>query len=505
MVSNIFITLVPLLGAMASAAPSKHQARTDGWSSSEASSPSYDSGSGSSWDSAGWSEPKASYESSGWSEGSSSGSSSGSNQWKDQGSSGWSGSEGKQSWDQGGEKASATTVVHETTLTTSGSWETPKHGSGSMPAGDLQSCLNTCHAQFGGGSLAPPPSTTTAAAAGAGESTAPTKTEGGDAASGAGATHTIVVAPTKGVLRFVPFAIEGKEGDTVEFIWGAGPHTVTMSDGQKVCNKSTTANAFDSGKLNATQTFSTKITSSAPQFHYCTVGTHCTAGMFGIINPPKNDTPPAAAAPPAAAPPAGEAASSSSSAEVPSSTAGQGGGKGGCQSMDCWVNQYAAADQKSNQTVEAVKSACTGTPGSWTWGGAWDMSTLVSGGVTKDSVIENMLYSRLMLAMNPDMMTPGAPVDVTKYNAPPPLNEFVAASGVAATTQSGSESGAPVPASEASLAAEAGASESSSAAGAEASKEAANAGSSTSGAAQTVISSIMLIAAMSVPAILLSI
>ncbi|OCF39444.1 hypothetical protein I317_06768 [Kwoniella heveanensis CBS 569] len=496
MVSSILITLLPLLGTMALAAPSKPQARTDSWSSDP--SASYEASSGSAWDSSGWSEPKASYESSGWSEGSYDSSSG--DQWQDQGY-GWSesGSEGKQSWDQGGEKASATTVVHETTLTTTGSWETPKHGSGSMPAGDLQSCLNTCHAQFGGGSLSPPASSTTATAA-AGESTAPTKSEGGGV--GAGATHTVVVAPTKGVLRFVPFAIEGNEGDTVEFIWGAGPHTVTMSDGQNVCNKSTATNAFDSGKLNATQTFSTKITTSSPQFHYCTVGTHCTAGMFGIINPPKNDTPPAA--PPAAADNATSSSTSSSSAERPSSTAGQGGGQGGCQSVDCWVNSYAAASEKSNQTVQAVKSACNGTPGSWAWGGAWDMSTLVSvqGGVTKDSVIENMLYSRLMLAMNPDMMTPGAPVDVTKYNAPPPLSEFIAASGIAtdSASNSGADASAATPADAA--ATTDGARESTSA-DADASKEAANAGSSTSGAAQTAISSIMLISAMSLPAILL--
>ncbi|WVQ99024.1 hypothetical protein IAU59_006156 [Kwoniella sp. CBS 9459] len=485
MVSNIFIALLPFLGALASAAPSTReqhhhrrqlQRRTDGSSGT----PAYNAGSSS--DSS-WASSSGDSTSSVWS-GAQASASSESGEWS---------ASGGQSWDQGGDTASATTIVHETTLTTTGSYETPKYGSGSMPAGDLQSCLNTCQAQFGGGSLAPPASTTTAAAANA-ESTAPTMTEGG-----AGATHTVVVAPTKGVLRFVPFAIEGKEGDTVEFIWGAGPHTVTMSDGTNVCNKSTTANAFDSGKLNATQTFSTKITSSSPQFHYCTVGTHCTSGMFGIINPPKNDTPPAASAS------ASTASSSSSSAEKPSSTAGQGGGTGGCQSVDCWVNQYAAADDKSNQTVHAVKSACNGTSGSWTWGGAWDMSTLVSGGVTKDSVVENMLYSRLMLAMNPDMMTPGSPVDITKYNAPPPLNEFVAASGVATDSQSGTDAAtASSPSSEAPGATESAASSSASdSTGADASKEAANSGSSSSGAAQTAISSIMLIAAMSLPAILL--
>lgn len=38
------------------------------------------------------------------------------------------------------------------------------------------------------------------------------------AATGTGATHTVVVAPTKGVLRYVPFAVNASVGDTVRFM-----------------------------------------------------------------------------------------------------------------------------------------------------------------------------------------------------------------------------------------------------------------------------------------------
>jgi hypothetical protein len=36
-------------------------------------------------------------------------------------------------------------------------------------------------------------------------------------------------------------------GDKLHYIWGGNMHSVTQSDGQNVCNKSTTAEAFDSG------------------------------------------------------------------------------------------------------------------------------------------------------------------------------------------------------------------------------------------------------------------
>src|ERR1700678_2145284 len=51
----------------------------------------------------------------------------------------------------------------------------------------------------------------------------------GSGSSGSGATHTVIVAPTQGVLRYIPFALKASVGDTIEFIWGANEHTVTKS------------------------------------------------------------------------------------------------------------------------------------------------------------------------------------------------------------------------------------------------------------------------------------
>jgi plastocyanin len=67
--------------------------------------------------------------------------------------------------------------------------------------------------------------------------------------SGSGATHTVIVAPTQGVLRYVPFAVNASVGDTVMFMWGANNHTVTKSSELELCNKTAEA-PFASGEQN---------------------------------------------------------------------------------------------------------------------------------------------------------------------------------------------------------------------------------------------------------------
>jgi len=69
------------------------------------------------------------------------------------------------------------------------------------------------------------------------------------------APNQIVAAPKPGDLRFVPFAVNVDAGKTVDWFWGAGPHTVTQSSALEVCNKTKASNAFVSGMRNATSTF----------------------------------------------------------------------------------------------------------------------------------------------------------------------------------------------------------------------------------------------------------
>jgi plastocyanin len=77
----------------------------------------------------------------------------------------------------------------------------------------------------------------------------PTATGSSYGSKGTGATHTVIVAPTQGVLRYVPFAVNASVGDTIQFMWGANNHTVTKSSALTPCNKSTDG-LFASGTQN---------------------------------------------------------------------------------------------------------------------------------------------------------------------------------------------------------------------------------------------------------------
>ncbi len=128
---------------------------------------------------------------------------------------------------------------------------------------------------------------------------APTATSSGDAAGGNGATHTVIVAPSQGVLRYVPFALNASVGDTIFFMWGANNHTVTKSSALTPCNKTSDA-LFASGTHDKdfTCTFTFRFTSAQhihlfavtqvvnstdPTFFYCATPGHCAKGMFGIM------------------------------------------------------------------------------------------------------------------------------------------------------------------------------------------------------------------------------
>lgn len=130
-------------------------------------------------------------------------------------------------------------------------------------------------AKFGGGSAAV---YTPAAAAG--------PTEG---SKGEGATHMVIVAPSQGVLRYVPPFVDAAPGDTVMFKWGANNHTVTKSSALLPCNK-TADSLFTSGSQNKDFTFTQKVNDTKPTWFYCNTPVHCPKGMFGGINLPKAAT-----------------------------------------------------------------------------------------------------------------------------------------------------------------------------------------------------------------------
>jgi plastocyanin len=118
--------------------------------------------------------------------------------------------------------------------------------------------------------------------------------------SGSGATITVIVAPTQGVLRYVPFAVNASVGDTIKFMWGANNHTVTKSSQLTPCNKTSDA-LFASGTHNKDfvcksvmvpchkslshppSVVTQVVNDTTPTFYYCGTPGHCQQGMFGIM------------------------------------------------------------------------------------------------------------------------------------------------------------------------------------------------------------------------------
>jgi plastocyanin len=232
----------------------------------------------------------------------------------------------------------------------------PSYGSGSSNwnKGGYDSCVQQCVAQFGSpSSMYMPPSSTSSGS------------------SGSGKTHTVVVAPTQGVLRYVPFALNASVGDTVKFIWGANNHTVTKSSQLSLCNK-TGDTPFVSGTQNKTFVFTQVVNDTNPTFYYCGTPTHCQKGMFGIINPPNAYMQPGSAA------------------MMMPSLAGQ------------YPSTQAAMSYTSNVTANQSSAA--------NWGMNIDMSGMPSW--SQQYTAENVLYTRAFLGMNPETLS-GDGVDLS--------------------------------------------------------------------------------------------
>jgi plastocyanin len=233
------------------------------------------------------------------------------------------------------------------------SYSPSSYGSGSSNwnNGEYDSCVQQCVAQFGSPSSMYMP---------------PTSTSEG---SGNGKTHTVIVAPTKGVFRYVPFAVNASVGDTVKFIWGADNHTVSKSSQLSLCNK--TDQPFLSGEQNKTFVFTQVVNDTNPTFYYCGTPTHCQKGMFGIINPPN-----------AYMQPGSVAMMMPSLAEKYPSTG-------------------AAMSYTNNVTANETAAA--------NWGMSMNMSGMPEW--AESYAAENVLYTRSFLAMNPETLKSDGTVD----------------------------------------------------------------------------------------------
>ncbi|EIW68776.1 hypothetical protein TREMEDRAFT_63235 [Tremella mesenterica DSM 1558] len=102
-----------------------------------------------------------------------------------------------------------------------------------------------------------------------------------------GATQTIQVG-ANGALTFTPPSINASVGDTVDFQFVSGDHTVTQSTFAAPC--SPMANGFNSGFMPGSSanppTFSILVNSTSPIWIYCAQVGHCQQGMVAAINAP---------------------------------------------------------------------------------------------------------------------------------------------------------------------------------------------------------------------------
>lgn len=249
---------------------------------------------------------------------------------------------------------------------TSSAWQsssTPSYGSGSSNWGNqgYNDCVQQCVASYG----IPPAAYT------------PTATNAGTGNQGSGATHTVIVAPTQGVFRYVPFAVNASVGDTIKFMWGANNHTVTKSSALLPCNKSSDA-LFTSGTQDKDFVFTQVVNDTNPTFFYCGTPTHCQKGMFGIINPPN-------------------------AFQAPSS-----------------VSQMIPSLAVNNSNIMAYASyteAQTGKTSAGKWGNNIDMGSLP--GWSHEYIAENVMYTRNFLAANAEVLRDDGFVDLSAAGTTP--------------------------------------------------------------------------------------
>ncbi|KAG5646635.1 hypothetical protein DXG03_002625 [Asterophora parasitica] len=259
-------------------------------------------------------------------------------------------------------------VVYATS--TSEAWpaqSSPAYGSGSSDWGgkSYDDCVSQCLATYGGPSKPYTPPT-------------PTSGQQEEGSHGNGATHTVIVAPSQGVLRYVPFAVNASVGDTIKFVWGANNHTVTKSSALTPCNKTSDA-LFTSGVHDKDFIFTQVVNTTDPVYFYCGTPGHCQKGMFGIINPPS-------------------AFGAATSVSRSLSSLG---------SSNPDIAAYASYTSTQTKTNLAASK----------WGGNIDLAGLPDW--AHESAAENVLYTRNFLASNGEVLKENGAIDLSSAGSTP--------------------------------------------------------------------------------------
>ncbi|KAJ4328538.1 hypothetical protein N0V84_001055 [Fusarium piperis] len=104
------------------------------------------------------------------------------------------------------------------------------------------------------------------------------------------AVHVVKVGD--GGLTFSPADLKAAVGDTVEFHFYRGTHSVAQSSFDKPCEP-LNSTSFFSGEFNvqndvSDRVFTIDVDAGTPIWYYCAVNGHCQNGMVGVINAPSS-------------------------------------------------------------------------------------------------------------------------------------------------------------------------------------------------------------------------
>jgi plastocyanin len=270
--------------------------------------------------------------------------------------------------------------------------EPPKYGSGGEYGNDYNSCVSKCMATYGApsSSYSPPPQ----------------KAQEPGSAPTTGKVHTVLVAPVTGVLRYVPPMLDVPVGDTVKFVWnGPTNHTVSKASVLDLCNR--TADAFfTSGVKNGTFEFTRTVNDTGTTYFYCSVGVHCSKGMFGMVNPPK-------------------------------------GAAGGNMTVEMMMPKWTAEYPDLAAAWSTVKARIAGTPAE-TWANTMDVTDIPV--AQQKGLAENIVYYRDFLSQNPGVqeLNSGAtlPAGVTSFNLPQDITQLLTGSAANPAGAVGAAAGA---------------------------------------------------------------
>jgi len=279
------------------------------------------------------------------------------------------------------------------TSTSSSSYSAPSYGSGSSYWGgaSYDDCVQQCMADYGGG-MSSVSNTYTGSTADAGSS------------GTNGATHTVMVAPTAGIYRFVPFYTNASVGDTIQFVWGSSEHTVTKSSALELCNKTSEAPVFASGEQQQGFIYNQVVNDTNPIFYYCGTPGHCEKGMFGMIN---------------------------------ANTTTSGSGSAASMLPQMMMNSSVLSAMYTYQ-----QNVSNGNTMADNWGSDIDMSSMPSW--SQEYVAQNIMYSRTFLAANPEVMQADGTINLSKAQTIAIPKDLAAQLSAASAAQgASSSSGAP--------------------------------------------------------------